>query len=199
MRPILSTVVLLVIASFHPPTDDEYRTMYDAGKTYSEFLDSAENRHAAWVENSENGEVPEDVLARAIAVGGTWYLLAVAVDGCSDSVGTIPYLADLVEAVPGLEMRIIGSDAGLSIMESHLTPDGRPATPTVLLLDADYEEAGVFIERPTPLQEWALPARKDLDIGDFMRQKKAWYAEDQGRQTMEELVALMEKAVQPDE
>jgi len=57
----------------------------------------------------------------------------------------------------------------------------------------------VFIERPTPLQEWALPARKDLDIGDFMRQKKAWYAEDQGRQTMEELVALMEKAVQPDE
>jgi aminobenzoyl-glutamate utilization protein B len=175
-------------------SDDQFRSMYEQGKTYEEFVEGAERRHAAWLENSENGTVPDDILRRATAVGGTWRLLAVAVDGCSDSVGTIPYLADLVDAVDGLEMRIIGSEAGLEIMQSHRTPDGRPATPTVLLLDSEFDEAGVFIERPTPLQEWAQGALDSLGVQEFLKQKAAWYEEDLGRLTMEEVVVLMETA-----
>jgi hypothetical protein len=118
----------------------------------------------------------------------------VAVDGCSDSVNTIPYLARMMEQVPGVELRIIGSTAGRAIMDAHRTPDGRGATPTVLLLDADYVERGAWIERPAALQSWILAQKGVLDDTEVFTRKMRWYDEDRGRQTVEEIVALMERA-----
>jgi len=44
-------------------------------------------------------------------------------------------------------LRIIGSDVGRAIMNAHRTPDGRAATPTVLLIDADFTEIVKLMER----------------------------------------------------
>ena len=46
----------------------------------------------------------------------------VAVDSCSDSVNTIPYLARLVEMVDGFDMRVVNSRVGRKVMEDHPTP-----------------------------------------------------------------------------
>jgi hypothetical protein len=116
----------------------------------------------------------------------------VAVDACSDSVSTIPYLAELVARVEGLDMRIVDATVGREIMESHRTPDGRPATPTVLLLDADWDEAGCFIERPPALQTWLLEEAFDND--EFFAAKMGWYEEDGGRDTVEAFVEMLEAA-----
>jgi hypothetical protein len=169
--------------------------LYRSGIPFSEFLAQADRRKEMWTDHYEGGEVTEDLISRATAIEGTWRLLAVAEDWCSDSVNTIPYLALLTEQVDGIEMRIIDSEVGREIMEAHRTPDGRPATPTVILLNEAYEEAGCWVERPSKLQTWALGNRPNLDDREFVAQKMAWYREDGGEQTVSEILALIEAAV----
>lgn len=179
---------------FGVTADPKLEALYEQGQTYTQFRDTAKKRRVAWRENYTNARVPEALLARVAAVPGAWRLLVVAEDWCGDSANTIPYVAKLVDRASNLEMRIIRSKAGRKIMETHRTPDGRAATPTVLLLDAAFDEVGCWIERPFELQEWFLASRPTLEEDTLLEQKYAWYDEDQGQQTLEEIVRIIEAA-----
>ena len=152
------------------PADSTLRRLFDGGQRFAEFVAAARQRKAEWERHATRGPFPDTLAARARAAG-PWKLLVVAVDGCSDSVNTIPYLARFLEQVPGVELRIIGSAAGRAIMDAHRTPDGRGATPTVLLLDAEYVERGAWIERPSALQGWILAQKGVLDDAEVFTRK----------------------------
>ncbi|NNF02848.1 MAG: hypothetical protein HKN17_00170 [Rhodothermales bacterium] len=200
---IYLTLLLAALLAQEPNTDgarsSDYEALYRSGMTYEAFLDQAEQRRRRWAQNDAKALIPPDLLTRARSTVGPFYLLAVAVDGCSDSVNTIPYLARLVAEVDGVEMRIVDSRAGREVMLSHRTPDDRPATPTVLVLDEEFREIGAFIERPAELQQWAIGAKESLATDDYMERKFAWYDEDLGRSTVEEVVAIMEFATLADD
>jgi Thioredoxin len=87
-------------------------TLFKAGITFAVFLPRAVNRRAMWLANYEKGRAPSDLVARAARVPGSWRLLVVAEDRCSDSANIVPYLTHPVDAVEGLEMRIINSSVG---------------------------------------------------------------------------------------
>ncbi len=176
----------------------DFETFYAQGKTYLEFRDAATRRVQAWNDHYANAQVPDALRTRVTALPGSWRLLVVAEDWCGDSANTIPYVAKLVDVVGNLDMRIINSTVGGAIMESHRTPDGRAATPTVILLTEDFEEAGCFVERPRQLQNWWLSNEDRLSRKDLLDQKYAWYAEDQGQETLEEIVAMIEAAAAGD-
>lgn len=178
------------------PADPEaYRELWESGRTWDAFLAEAESRRELWLRNWATSEgIDEAVIERARAVGGTWHVLAVAIDACSDSVSTIPFLARLAELVEGLELRIVDSDAGRWVMEEHPTPDGRAATPTVVLLGPEFDVSGCFIERPTTLQTRILENPEGLgqrEIHDF---KMGWYEQDRGASTVGEFVDILEAA-----
>ena len=103
-----------------------------------------------------------------------------------------------MDVAGNLDMRIINSTVGRAIMESHRTPDGRAATPTVILLTENFEEAGCFVERPRYLPDWWLSNEDKLSEKDRLDQKYAWYAEDKGQETLEEIVAMIEAAAAGD-
>jgi len=170
--------------------------LYEQGARWNDFLADARARRAMWVRNSESAVVPPDVLAQARALPGAWRLLVVAVDSCSDSVNTIPYLARLVAEVPSLEMRIITPRQGRELMAGRRTPDGRAATPTVVILDADGREAGCWIERPAALQAIALTENAGGGTPAFAARKQEWYDRDQGASTVREVVATLVAAAE---
>src|ERR1043166_1575670 len=174
--------------------DSALQALYSSGQSFEVFLEQARARRAMWIKNWEGGVVPADALARARAIPGRWRLVVVAVDSCSDSVNTIPYLARLVSLVPGLEMRIVTPAAGKRFMELHRTPDGRAATPTVLVLDADGGDAGCWIERPSALQQLVIDARAAGKEDEFLKGKQSWYDTDSGASTIREVVAVIEGA-----
>src|SRR5690606_18428943 len=105
--------------------DSTLLALHAGGEDFATFLANANARKAQWQKNWDESTVPADVLAKAQAIPGTWKLLVVAVDGCSDSVNTVPYIARLVALVPSLELRIVKPDVGRSVQESHRTLDGR--------------------------------------------------------------------------
>lgn len=173
---------------------EDLQALYRGGIAFGQFLESADQRREGWLRNYENGLPSEAALDRARGVGVPARLLVVAEDWCGDSVNTIPYLARLVEAVEGLEMRIIDSDVGAGVMRQRPTPDGRPATPTVIALDSDYNEIGSWVERPSSLQEWFLDNEDELPRNELYGRKYAWYAEDAGSETVSDITALLERA-----
>lgn len=174
--------------------DSTYQRLFDKGVTMAEFLAAAKARREQWLRHYADAVVPDVLVTRGGAPSGPWKLLVVAVDGCSDSVNTIPYVARLAEKLPGVELRIVGSDVGRWVMDSHRTPDGRGATPTVILLDANHEERGCWIERPAELREWMLDHKGKVKDSELLERKMAWYAADKGEKTMAEIVAMLEAA-----
>ncbi len=186
--PADSTIPVAVTA------DSTLQALYAGGESFDSFLAKAKARREMWVKNWDGGVVPADALEHARAVRGKWRLLVVAVDSCSDSVNTVPYVAKLVSQVPGLEMRIVNPTVGKQIMEAHRTPDGRAATPTVLVLDADGNDVGCWIERPTVLQQGVIDARAAGKADEFLRDKQKWYDADAGASTIREVVAMIEGA-----
>jgi hypothetical protein len=175
---------------------DSLRAMYESGQPFGEFLQAAVGRKELWHSNYERSVVVDSaLLAKVRAIPGPWRILAVAVDGCSDSVNTLPYIARLAELVDGLDVRIVNSTAGRSIMEAHPTPDGRAATPTFLLLDANWNKVGCFIERPPALVQF-MQENKDKPANQLQSSKMEWYADDAGRQTLQQLLVMLQGAAE---
>ncbi|MDP2959357.1 MAG: thioredoxin family protein [Longimicrobiales bacterium] len=174
--------------------DSALRELFEGGRNFEEFLGAARRRTELWHRLQQEGRVSEELVARARAVAGTWRILAVAEDWCGDSAYNLPYVAKLADAVVGLELRIVDSQVGRELMESHRAPDGRPATPTFLLLDASWNEAGCFVERPSPLMAWTMDNRAEKSSDEVHAYVLDWYERDRGHGTVTDLVELMESA-----
>jgi hypothetical protein len=78
-------------------------------------------------------------------------------------------------------------------MEANLTPDGRAATPTIVVLTEDNAVIGSWVERPSTAQAWFLEQQKSVMQQPLHEQLMKWYSDDAGRTTMAELAALLER------
>jgi hypothetical protein len=167
--------------------DSTYRALYESGVTFADFVANATARKAQWEGNYALKVAPDALVTRATAAGAGWKFLVVTAPGCSDSVNIVPYMASFLDQVPSIEMRLINATVGKTVMEAHRTPDGRAATPTVILLDAEFNERGCWIERPAPLVQL-------MNNGTTFDGKMAWYDKDRGASSLEEIVQMIEAA-----
>ncbi|MCC6244780.1 MAG: thioredoxin family protein [Gemmatimonadaceae bacterium] len=165
-----------------------------SGQTFSDFLAAAKARREGWLKMADSARVDDALLARAKAVGGTWKLLVVAIDRCGDSMNSVPYLAKLAELVPGLDLRIVLPVNGRVAQESHKSLDGRNATPTIVLLDANGRDVGCIVELPKAIRDWAHGVRSTVSSDSLHAGIAAFYARDKGRGITTEAVELLEAA-----
>lgn len=171
---------------------ESFEGLFQQGVTFDVFLDEADRRRDTWHGNYERARVPDALLARAQAIPGQWRVLVMAEDWCGDSANTIPYLARLLEQLDQVEMRVVNSEVGAAIGEAHQTPDGRSATPTVVVLDERGNDVGCWVERPTALQEWFLAESTENGADDALYDRKyAWYDWDVGQSTMAEVTDVL--------
>lgn len=172
----------------------DYQRLYAAGIGFPEFLENARARRDEWRARYAAAAAPADLAARMRALPSRRLVLVVAEDWCADSASTVPYIARLVESAPDrLALRIIGAAAGAPVMAANPTPDGRAATPTVVVLAEDGTMSGAWVERPAPAQRWFLEQQKVMMQGPLHEQLAAWYEDDAGRTTMAEIAAILER------
>ena len=192
---LLSTGLCLVPPPQTGAAADSVAALWRAGRPYAEFLAAARERRDQWLRQDSIAVLPDALAARARGAG-RWKILVITVHACSDSIAILPYLARLAAAAPNLELRIADTTGGRWLMEARRTPDGRAATPTILILDDELAERGCWIERPAELQRWYLESGRRLPDDELRRQKAAWYGRDAGRQTLEEILAVIDSAAQ---
>lgn len=192
----VSVLSLAVFGCFSEPSNPvDPGALWEEAMPFSQFLAEAEARREMWVGNYQMSNAVAEIVGEAREIPGDWRLLVVAEDRCSDSANTVPHIARLADDLENLDVRIVRSGPGRGIMATHLTPDGRTATPTMVLLNGDGREVGCLVEQPPELQAWWLGEARDIaDEAERMTRKFAWYDEDAGASTQAAIVELMEAA-----
>ena len=174
--------------------DPDSQALYAKGITFAEFLESARARRDEWRAHYNDAAVSPDLMTRMRALPEKRRLLVVTEDWCADSASTIPYIARLVDGAPErLEIRLINSQLGKTVMEAHRTPDGRAATPTVVVLGVDGRVVGAWTERPSSVQTWFLEKQKTTMQKPLHDELLAWYAKDAGTTTVAEIADILSR------
>jgi hypothetical protein len=192
---VLSTIIVLLAigVGLRAQAAVDYASYYAKGITFTEFLSNARMLASEWRETNAQATNDEGALTRARALKGHWQLLIVADDSCHDSVNTVPYLAKLSEAVPDtLSIRIVSSAVGQAVKDAHQTPDGRGATPTIVVLDERGVMKGVFIERPAALRQYIDEHGAGKYPHEVRELRQRWYEEDKGRHAVSEILDIIE-------
>jgi len=188
----MAVLLTLLLACFlqQAPAPDA-ATLFDRGVTWDDFLANATAQKTTWHANADRAAPPAELVDRLKRVGSGLRILVIAEPACTDSVNTLPYLAKLA-FLTDVPLRIVDRATGMPILEHHQSPDGRAATPTVVLI-REGVEAGVWVERPAVLQAWYLSMMDKLPQEQRTARKLAWYDWDRGDTTLAEIVALAEK------
>lgn len=166
---------------------------YHAAPDYPSYLDTVERNRDFWHDVWERTVLPPGVAQEAAMLGGPWNLLALSEDWCGDGVVALPWVARLAEAVPGIELRVLGRDASPDLMDAHLTGTSR-SIPVVIVYDANFVERGWWGPRAGPIQKWVLEEGMALPSPDRYREIRRWYARDRGATTLAEILALLRRA-----
>jgi len=92
-------------------------------------------------------------------------VLALAEDWCGDVIANLPIVGRLAEASGGkLDLRILLRDQqpGEQVMNEHLNKGQYKSIPTVIFLDDDLKEVGVWVERPASVTKLREEKRQAL-------------------------------------
>jgi hypothetical protein len=183
-------------AALAPPivSDVDPRTLqerYGAGQTFPEFLTHAAANADLWKAVFARAHVQEAAIARAASLGGPWHLLVLVEDWCGDAVNTLPVLGRLAEQAPNIDLRTLGRDTNLDLMDAHLTNGKSRSIPVVMILDANYRERAWWGPRPAALQAWVMGEGRTMTKEDRYREVRKWYARDHGATTVDEVLNLI--------
>lgn len=174
--------------------DVDYAALYAQGTTFAEFLEQVRARRDEWRAHYNDATISADLITRTRALPERRRLLVVAADYCLDSTNTIPYIVRLVDGAPErLQLRMLDTLRGRPVMEAHRTPDGRAATPTVVVLGESGRLLGAWVERPSSTQTWFLEQQKVMMQKPLHDQLEAWYAADAGKTTVAEIAELLSR------
>ncbi len=190
---MLTTLIVLSLTfglPLSPVQAPQAAAVFEQGMPWSDYVASTKQQHDIWVRNAGR-DVPAALVERLRKASSGLRLLAVAEDWCTDSVNSVPYLGSLATKA-GVDLRIVNSEVGKSFMEAHRTPDGRAATPTIILI-RDGKEVAAWSERPVSLQTWFLEMANKIDSSERQQRKLNWYDWNRGEDALKELVALAEQ------
>jgi hypothetical protein len=189
---VVASLALVAWAPVVPQID--YATIWTKATPFHVFLENARARQEQWRSRFADAAIDASALNDAKALPAARKILAIAEDRCSDSAWAVPYLAKLAAAVPNrIELRVIGRREGNRIQAEHLTPDGRRATPTIVILDEEDRLLGTWVERPAELQKWYIENKPTVSSGELHEHMDKWYADDAGRSTITDVLAIMRR------
>lgn len=177
------------------PTID-WSAVHASGKTWSEWLDSAEDPAQAEAMRTqfESHHVPAELEARLSEVSRRVNVVAIAEDWCGDVVRNTPPLARIEEMQPLVSVRFITRAAFLDVFARFLT-NGGEAIPKFVFLSDKFVECGSW----GPMQaDCRLLVSRGKACGDVaaarVKVKEIYQADTHRVQVYRELIELAELA-----
>lgn len=163
-----------------------FKELWDGALTFDAFVAESGQHRGLWEGIYGIARIP-DWAVSALPPGIERRFLVIAEDWCGDASNSVPVLAKLVAAVPGLSLRIILRDKNPEVMNRYLT-NGSRSIPIVIALDAEFRELGHWGPRPTTLQSWVMEQRLTVPKAELYPQVRKWYARDRGETTIREVL-----------
>jgi hypothetical protein len=190
MTPIWIVFLAVALQALTPgPPDADARLRN--GRTWEQFLQGVSAQRELWLKTTSAASAPIEFIERATAASRGLRLVVVTEDWCPDSAYTVPYVASLARA-SSIPLRILNRVTGEPLLLAHRTPDGRTATPTIVLW-RDGRDVGAWVERPAALQRMFLSMSTNAESAQRFSQRHTWYESDRGRTALTEVLALIEQ------
>ena len=186
---------------------------WQSGLTIDEFV-AGMNTHQADMRH-RLGEVrlpagDRDHFAR---IESPIHVLVMTEDWCGDSLMNVPILARIVEAAPGMDLRVFIRSRSPELND-YYTARGITRIPVLTFLDGDFNEIGTWVERSqaahAAVSEWmdAHPEVTELlqnqtmtaeerhrllgeKFGGILIEMEGWYADSLQKATVDEIKALL--------
>jgi hypothetical protein len=168
------------------------QTLWEEAEPFPAFLERVATQRTLWEGVYRAAAVPTWAIEAFGRLPGGLRLLVLNADWCMDSANTVPLLARLSEAVPGVELRLLERDRHLELMDRYLT-EGSRSIPIAILLDREFRQLGRWGPRPAPLQTWVKANRKTIPRDGIIRGERRWYAMDKGETTLREVLEAAEQ------
>jgi hypothetical protein len=169
-------------------------TDWAQGVSFDAFLPTAQKNVDLWTRTYERFVPSAEALARAAALPGRWRWLVLSADWCGDASNSVPVLARLAATAANIELRLLERDDHLDLMDAHLTNGTSRSIPVVIVLDDAGTEHGWWGPRPAVLQDWVMTTGLAMPTDERYREVRKWYARDKGLTTLDEVLALTERA-----
>jgi hypothetical protein len=165
------------------------REQFDAGMTYDAYKAQMTRNKEQVEQNETDVQLKPDDVQAVQNLPQSVNVLALAEDWCGDVVANLPVLGKLAKESKGkLNVRVLLRDQepGAKVMDEHLNKGEFKSIPTVIFLDADFKEVGVWVERPdsvTKLREdkrlalykanpdWGDPSKPIAELPEDVRTK----------------------------
>jgi thiol-disulfide isomerase/thioredoxin len=164
----------------------DFASLWNQALTFDDFVAASQKQRGLWEGLYKIAVLPAWAVA-AVPPGTHRKLLVIAEDWCGDASSTIPVLARLAEAAPGLELRLIRRDEHPELMNRYLT-NGTRSIPIVIALDQHFREIGHWGPRPEVLQAWVMANRPMIPKPELYPKVRAWCAPDRGESTLREVL-----------
>jgi hypothetical protein len=191
MRELCLLCLLAALPQLPADNAADAESLFRNGKTWEEFSSGISALRELWLKTESAVTVPPESVERVSAASRGLQIIIVAEDWCPDSASTVPYIARLAHSA-GVPLRIVDRKAGAPLMAAHRTPDGRTATPTIVLW-RNGRDVGAWVERPDELQQMFLSMSTNPENKKRFSERLSWYEADRGLSTLREIVALIER------
>ena len=127
------------------------REQFEAGMTYDAYKAQMTRNKEQVEQNEQEVQLKPDDVQAVQNLPQQVNVLALAEDWCGDVVANLPVLGKLAKESKGkLNVRVLLRDQepGSKVMDEHLNKGQYKSIPTVIFLDGDFKEVGVWVERP---------------------------------------------------
>ncbi len=126
------------------------REQFESGLTYDAYKAQMTRNKEQLEQNERDLELkPEDIQAFK-SIQRPINVMALAEDWCGDVIANLPILGRIAKESGTLNVRIHlrDQDPGEKIMDQYLNKGQFKSIPTLIFLDENFKELGVWIERP---------------------------------------------------
>jgi len=188
-------------------------TYWRAGLTLAEFVERMTTYQDKMQRRLREVALSDADCAELARLNQPVHTLVMTEDWCPDSLMNVPILARVVEAAPGMDMRIFIRSRSPDL-ETYYQARDVHCIPVFTFLDADFDEIGTWLERPQAAHErlhaWKAEhpefepshpnptltlrergARRRALLQSLPLEMEGWYAEGLQAETVKELKALL--------
>lgn len=160
-----------------------YEELFKSGVSFQDFYDSAQARYRNYANHaiSRNQELEKE-LEKVGWITDKTRILAIAENWCIDSVINLPVIDWLEKHNKNIELRILDT-----VRYGAAHPEDKVLTPTLIILDDNYDEVGRWIQYPQVIKQV-------VDFGDQVQiivTKKKYRQGDHVMDTLDEVLDLI--------
>ena len=137
---------------------------FATGLTWKDYMAQMGDTRARTEENYGKTKLTDDERKFFSGVKGVKYVVMTAENWCGDVHRNSPLIANIVEAIPGAELRVFFRDKETDLRDSLLN-NGYQSIPVVVFFDQGWNEIGRWVERShAATGRAALIRSKTLDV-----------------------------------